>query len=103
MDLSQVAGSGREGRITKQDVLAYVETRERGVEAAPAAAPTEEESAPLGAARQRRPVQADRRLAAVHRRSRARSGACRAVQDQQLHPLPLAPTSNWCRTPGCAS
>jgi len=35
VDLSQVAGTGREGRITKQDILAYIEQRERR-----AAAPT---------------------------------------------------------------
>jgi len=46
VDLSQVAGSGREGRITKQDVLAYVEARSQGQAAAPATAPTEEELPP---------------------------------------------------------
>lgn len=39
VDLSQVTGSGREGRITKQDVLAYVEVRSQA--AAPAAAAAE--------------------------------------------------------------
>jgi 2-oxoisovalerate dehydrogenase E2 component (dihydrolipoyl transacylase) len=46
VDLSQVAGSGREGRITKQDVLAYVEARSQGQAVAPATAPTEEELPP---------------------------------------------------------
>jgi 2-oxoglutarate dehydrogenase E2 component (dihydrolipoamide succinyltransferase) len=40
VDLSQVAGSGREGRITKQDVLAYLEVRDRGAVGAPVAAPS---------------------------------------------------------------
>lgn len=35
IDLSQVTGTGRDGRITKQDVLAYIE--QRGAEPAPAA------------------------------------------------------------------
>jgi 2-oxoglutarate dehydrogenase E2 component (dihydrolipoamide succinyltransferase) len=39
VDLYQVSGTGREGRITKQDVLAYVAARNHGVAAA---APTEE-------------------------------------------------------------
>jgi 2-oxoglutarate dehydrogenase E2 component (dihydrolipoamide succinyltransferase) len=37
VDLQQVTGSGREGRITKQDVLAYLETRGQGAPAAPQA------------------------------------------------------------------
>ena len=84
VDLSQVAGSGREGRITKQDVLAYVEARERGAVGAPVAAPClccgpdRGRTAPLGAARQRRPVQAHRRFAAIQRLSRARSGSGRS-------------------------
>lgn len=41
VDLYQVVGTGREGRITKQDVLAYVAARDQGV-AAPAPAPAEE-------------------------------------------------------------
>lgn len=32
IDLGQIAGSGRDGRITKEDVLAYIETRERATE-----------------------------------------------------------------------
>jgi 2-oxoglutarate dehydrogenase E2 component (dihydrolipoamide succinyltransferase) len=40
VDLQQVAGSGREGRITKQDVLAYIEAREHGAVGAPVAAPS---------------------------------------------------------------
>ena len=31
VDLSQVPGTGREGRITKKDILAFVEGREKGV------------------------------------------------------------------------
>lgn len=42
VDLQQVPGSGRDGRITKQDVLAYVEKRDR----AAASAPTAEEELP---------------------------------------------------------
>jgi pyruvate/2-oxoglutarate dehydrogenase complex dihydrolipoamide acyltransferase (E2) component len=43
VDLQQVTGTGREGRITKQDVLAYIEGRGQ---AAPPAAPAEEELPP---------------------------------------------------------
>jgi 2-oxoglutarate dehydrogenase E2 component (dihydrolipoamide succinyltransferase) len=46
VDLSQVAGSGREGRITKQDVLAYVEARERGAVGASVSAPSDEDLPP---------------------------------------------------------
>lgn len=46
VDLQQVAGSGRDGRITKQDVLAYVEARERGAVAAPAPAPADDDLPP---------------------------------------------------------
>ncbi|MDX1600656.1 MAG: dihydrolipoamide acetyltransferase family protein [Anaerolineales bacterium] len=49
VDLQQVEGTGRDGRITKKDVLTYLETREEAPEeeapekeAAPAAAPWEE-------------------------------------------------------------
>lgn len=41
VDLYQVVGTGREGRITKQDVLAYVAARDQGV-AAPTPGPAEE-------------------------------------------------------------
>jgi 2-oxoglutarate dehydrogenase E2 component (dihydrolipoamide succinyltransferase) len=43
VDLQRVPGTGRDGRITKQDVQAYLETRGQ---AAPAAAPAEEELPP---------------------------------------------------------
>lgn len=44
VDLQRVEGTGRDGRITKKDVLAYLETREEapGEVPAPAAAPWEE-------------------------------------------------------------
>lgn len=35
VDLSRVPGTGQAGRITKKDVLAYIEQREKGVSAAP--------------------------------------------------------------------
>jgi pyruvate/2-oxoglutarate dehydrogenase complex dihydrolipoamide acyltransferase (E2) component len=35
IDLSQLSGSGRLGRVTKRDVLAYLHDRDEGVEAAP--------------------------------------------------------------------
>ena len=38
VDLQQVTGSGREGRITKQDVLAYIEARDHGAVGTPVAA-----------------------------------------------------------------
>jgi pyruvate/2-oxoglutarate dehydrogenase complex dihydrolipoamide acyltransferase (E2) component len=41
VDLHRVTGTGRDGRITKQDVLAYVEARSQGPAPAPAAADEE--------------------------------------------------------------
>lgn len=41
LDLSQIEGSGRQGRITKQDVQAYLETK-ADTEAAPTSAPWEQ-------------------------------------------------------------
>jgi pyruvate/2-oxoglutarate dehydrogenase complex dihydrolipoamide acyltransferase (E2) component len=35
IDLSQISGSGRLGRVTKRDVLAYLHDRDEGIEAAP--------------------------------------------------------------------
>jgi 2-oxoglutarate dehydrogenase E2 component (dihydrolipoamide succinyltransferase) len=35
IDLSQISGSGRLGRVTKRDVLAYMHDRDEGVETAP--------------------------------------------------------------------
>jgi 2-oxoglutarate dehydrogenase E2 component (dihydrolipoamide succinyltransferase) len=46
VDLTKVAGTGRGGRITKQDVLAYVEARGRGGVSAPVPAPSEEDLPP---------------------------------------------------------
>ena len=46
VDLNQVAGTGRNGRITKKDILAYVERRGREESEAPEAAPR---PAPTGA------------------------------------------------------
>ena len=104
VDLSQVAGSGREGRITKQDVLAYVEARSQG-QAAPArrSQPRPRRSCPPGsgpaAATCSSPPTICRCPPAQPRPQRLRP----LRFDQQLHPLPLAPTSNWCPTPACAS
>jgi len=39
VDLAEVEGTGRAGRVTKQDILAYIEEREKAPAAAPAAAP----------------------------------------------------------------
>ena len=51
MQLTRVSGSGREGRITKQDILAYVESRKSGqqpVIATPVAQPaTPPKTAPV--------------------------------------------------------
>jgi 2-oxoglutarate dehydrogenase E2 component (dihydrolipoamide succinyltransferase) len=46
VDLYKVAGTGRDGRITKQDVLAYVETRERGGVGASISASSDEDLPP---------------------------------------------------------
>lgn len=47
IDLSKVTGTGEGGRITKEDVLAYVEAQ-RVEKVAPAASPTEPSERPLG-------------------------------------------------------
>ena len=47
VDPSQVRGTGRGGRVTKKDILGFIES---GGEAAPAAAPTEPEAAPAAPA-----------------------------------------------------
>jgi pyruvate/2-oxoglutarate dehydrogenase complex dihydrolipoamide acyltransferase (E2) component len=44
LDLRQIEGSGRRGRVTKRDVMAYLRRREEGVEERPGAA--EEPAAP---------------------------------------------------------
>ena len=52
VDLSQVEGSGVHGRVTKKDIFAYLERRERGEVAAPVAAPAPAATpAPAAAAR----------------------------------------------------
>ncbi len=48
IDLSQVAGTGLHGRVTKKDILAYLERRERGE--APAATPAPAAPSPAPAA-----------------------------------------------------
>lgn len=48
VDLAAVEGSGRAGRVTKQDILAYIETQPAEPEAEGAAAQAEEQPAPLG-------------------------------------------------------
>ncbi len=53
VDLSQVEGSGRAGRVTKQDILAYLESggkeRAKAAEAAPSPAPSREKAPAVGA------------------------------------------------------
>ncbi|HCS21212.1 MAG TPA: diapophytoene dehydrogenase [Bacteroidetes bacterium] len=39
-DLEQIAGTGNEGRVTKKDILAFVDDRKNGKVSAPAAVPT---------------------------------------------------------------
>src|SRR5690606_5080320 len=39
VDLAELQGTGRAGRVTKQDILAYIEEREKAPAAEPAAAP----------------------------------------------------------------
>jgi len=47
IDLTQVEGTGRHGRVTKQDIMAYVEKRDRGeLPAAPAQRPAAAPAAP---------------------------------------------------------
>lgn len=46
VDLNLVKGTGRDGRITKKDILAYLEAREEKATVAPAAVPPPEPAAP---------------------------------------------------------
>jgi len=46
IDLSRIKGTGQGGRITKKDILAYLEKREVAVEKAEAAAPAPEAASP---------------------------------------------------------
>ncbi len=46
VDLSQVRGTGRGGRITKKDILAYIEARKKAAEAKPEPTPTPATPAP---------------------------------------------------------
>ncbi len=51
LDISKVPGSGRGGRVTKADVLAFIEAQKQGrTVAAPAAAPAPAAAAPVAAA-----------------------------------------------------
>jgi len=57
IDLSQVPGTGEAGRVTKQDILAYIEQREKAPAApAPAAAPAAPAAAPAAPAAPARPA-----------------------------------------------
>jgi 2-oxoglutarate dehydrogenase E2 component (dihydrolipoamide succinyltransferase) len=49
VDLRQVAGSGAGGRVTKDDILAFVERAKSAPAAAPVAAPVAEKAAPAAA------------------------------------------------------
>lgn len=49
LDINKVAGSGRNGRVTKADVLAFIEARKSGAAAPVAAAPAVAAPAPVAA------------------------------------------------------
>ncbi|HYZ03115.1 MAG TPA: dihydrolipoamide acetyltransferase family protein [Candidatus Binatia bacterium] len=70
VDLSQLQGSGDGGRITRDDVLAFVERRDRGAAPAPAAAPPPTPAAPAAPAADGReelvPLNTMRRSIAEH-------------------------------------
>lgn len=56
VDLSQVPGTGEAGRVTKQDILAYIESREKAPAAPAAAAPAAPAAAPAAPAAPARPA-----------------------------------------------
>lgn len=47
VDIGQIAGTGHAGRVTKQDILSFIERREEGVEPAPLTAPAASKPAPV--------------------------------------------------------
>jgi len=56
LDASEISGTGKKGRITKEDVLNYLKTRDETPRAAPAvapAAPAATEAAPIGPSSER--------------------------------------------------
>jgi pyruvate dehydrogenase E2 component (dihydrolipoamide acetyltransferase) len=59
VDLARVDGSGRAGRVTKQDILAYLDRREQEPEKAPEKAPQKAAAAPAGKGPAGAPVGAD--------------------------------------------
>jgi len=73
IDLSQISGSGRLGRVTKRDLLAYLHDREEGVETAPKEAtlhiesPYVEEPAPSAVTRQPSPAAQPQQLSLMRR------------------------------------
>jgi pyruvate dehydrogenase E2 component (dihydrolipoamide acetyltransferase) len=58
VDVSQVEGTGRGGRVTKKDILKFIESGAPAREAAPAAAPTEAPEAPEAPAKPTEPARA---------------------------------------------
>jgi 2-oxoglutarate dehydrogenase E2 component (dihydrolipoamide succinyltransferase) len=74
VDLSQIAGTGLDGRITKKDILAYVAARDQAADHSPVTSPLEPQAiaesipvaAPAGADEQLIPHSRLRRLIAEH-------------------------------------
>jgi 2-oxoglutarate dehydrogenase dihydrolipoamide succinyltransferase (E2 component) len=68
VDLNQVPGTGRDGRITKKDILAYVEQRDKGENAvsAPAAPTARPPAAPAAVPGEVLPMTSIRRAIAEH-------------------------------------
>jgi 2-oxoglutarate dehydrogenase E2 component (dihydrolipoamide succinyltransferase) len=54
LDPAAIPGSGRDGRISKADVMSYLEQRDAGRKPAPAAQPSSPPAAPSGAREERR-------------------------------------------------
>ena len=84
LDISQIAGSGKNGRITKEDILKYMKTRDTAAAASPAKpapAPADSaEAAPVGPSSER----VERRVPMTRMRSKIAERLLHATQETAM-------------------